>query len=193
MSFDDMRRQAEKEWKALQGSQRTLIFMGMATCGRSAGSSEILETFQQELTDRGLDAHIIEVGCIGLCYAEPIVCITKPSRPGICYGNITPERVKELVEGYLVKDNPLPDYALGTIGNGSIKEIPDLFNTSVLKSQVRRTLRNCGFIDPTNINHYLANNGYDGLTKALNTSPEKISQILQKAANKAIPPKPSKN
>ena len=175
MNFDDVRQQAKEEWEALKSSQKPLILVGTATCGRSAGSLEVLETFKKELQKRGLDCNIIEVGCIGLCYAEPIICIIKPSQPGICYGNITPEKVKELIEGYLASDNPLEKYALGlckaTIGDGG-----DIF-----KLQVRRVLRHCGFIDPTNIKHYLANNGYSGLIKALDMGPDRIIDEIKKS------------
>jgi NADH-quinone oxidoreductase subunit F len=181
MNFDDVRHRAKEEWKALQCSTRPLILVGTATCGRSAGALEVVETFQQESQNRRVDCNIIEVGCLGLCYAEPIVCITKPSRPGICYGNITPQRAVELIEGYLINDDPLPGYALGTIGDGSVEEIPQLSQTSVFKPQVRRTLRNCGFIDPTNMNHYLAKGGYSGLIKALNMSPEQIIDEMKKS------------
>ena len=175
MSFDKLRHKAKEEWKALKNSQRPLIFVGTATCGRSAGALEVLDAFKKESKKRGLDCNIIEVGCIGLCYAEPIVCIIKPSKPGICYGNITPERAVELIEGYLVNDSPLPEYALdmckATIGEGS-----DIF-----KLQVRRVLRHCGFIDPTNIKHYLANDGYSGLIKALDMGPDKIINEIEKS------------
>ncbi len=174
IDFDSMRCKAKEEWEALQNSEKPSILIGTATCGRSAGALETLETFQKELENSEIECNIIEVGCIGLCYAEPLVTITKPSRPGICYGGVTPERAAELVESYLVNDNPLPDYALGTIGDGSIEGIPDLFQTSVLKPQVRRILRRCGSIDPTNINHYIANEGYSGFMKALKISSEQI-------------------
>lgn len=181
MNFDDVRHRAKEEWKALQCSRRPLILVDTATCGRSAGALEVVETFQQESQNRRLDCNIIEVGCLGLCYAEPIVCITKPSRPDICYGDITPQRAVELIEGYLINDDPLPGYALGTIGEGSVDGIPQLFETAVFKPQVRRTLRNCGLIDPTNIDHYLAKDGYSGLIKALNMSPEQIIDEMKRS------------
>ena len=174
ISFQEAVHRAREEWEALQCSADPLVLVGTATCGRSAGSLEVLDTFQRELRARGLDCRIIEVGCIGLCYAEPIVCITKPPRPGICYGEVTPERAIELIEGYLDGDDPLPAYALGTMGDGSVEGIPNLFSTPVFEFQVRRTLRNCGFIDPTNIRHYLANNGYSGLKRALDFGSERV-------------------
>lgn len=181
MDFGNVRRWAEEGWERLQHSERPLIFIGTATCGRSAGALEVLDTFQKELEARRTDCNIVEVGCIGLCYAEPIVSITKPSRPSIYYGGVTPERTVELIEGYLINDNPLPNYALGTIGDGSIEGIPDLFQIPVLKPQVRRILWRCGSIDPTNIGHYIANDGYSGLTKALKMGSEQIVDEMKRS------------
>jgi len=181
ISFEEAARRATEEWEALQRGPRPLVLVGTATCGRSAGSLETLDTFHRESRARGLDWRIVEVGCIGLCYAEPIVCITKPPRPGICYGEVTPQRAIELIEGYLVGDDPLPGYALGTIGDGSIEGIPHLLSTSVFEFQVRRTLRNCGFIDPANINHYLANEGYTGLKRALDIGPEAVIDEIKRS------------
>jgi len=167
-SFDNIKEIAQKEWRALKGTDKPVIFVGTATCGRSAGSTKVMQVLKEEARKKNIACSIIEVGCIGLCYAEPIVCITKPKRPGICYGNIDSTEAVKLVGRYLLNDDPLPDLALGTIGDGNIKGIPKLFDTPVFKFQVRRTLRNCGFIDPANINHYYAKGGYSGLVKAVN-------------------------
>ncbi len=180
-NLDDLRRRAEQQWNALQNSPKPRILVGTATCGRSAGGLEVLEAFRRESQRSGYDCHLIEVGCIGLCYAEPIVCIAKPQRPTICYGNVTVEQAVELFECYLVNDDPLPGYALGTIGDGTIEGIPLLFETPVFKPQVRRTLRNCGFIDPTQIDHYLARGGYEGLQTALKGDPGKIIKQIQQS------------
>jgi len=163
----------------LQGSPKARILVGMATCGRSAGAGEVLEAFREASQKRGVDCHIIEVGCIGLCYAEPIVSIAKPSRPSVFYSQVTAERALELVDAYLLGDDPLSDYALGIVGDGSIKGIPPLFETPVFKAQVRRTLRNCGFIDPTKISHYVANGGYSGLAAALEMGAEGIIEEVK--------------
>ena len=167
MRFDEIVREATAEWEGLQRGDKPLILVGSATCGRSAGALEVLDAFQRELENAGIDANLIETGCPGLCYTEPLIGIAKSGRPCIWYRNVTPEMAKELVEGYLLNDDPLADYALGTTGDGSVEGISDLFDLPVLRSQVRRVLRNCGFIDPTNISHYIANEGYQALNKAL--------------------------
>ena len=181
MTFDEIQRRAISEWEALEASEKPHIFIGTATCGRSAGALAVREAIEAELERRRIDAIITEVGCIGLCYAEPLVDITKPGRPRICYGNVTPEIATQLIEDYIVNDNPRSDLALGTIGDGSIEGIPKFFDLPVLKPQVRISLRNCGFIDPENINHYIARGGYSGLAKALGVSPEAVIDEVWKS------------
>jgi len=181
MSFEQIQKRAEAEWRELQQSNKLRILVGAATCGQAAGGLSVLDTLRQELKTRGIDAIIMQVGCIGLCYVEPLMDIIKPGRPRICYKNVTPEIVKALVEDYLVKDNPRPDLAMGTIGEESVPGIPKLYELPVFKPQVRIVLRNCGHIDPENINHYIANGGYSGLVRALGMKPEAVLEEIKKS------------
>ena len=162
MTFKKIRSRAIAEWEALERSDKPRILVGAATCGRAAGAMTMLEAINRELKRHKIKATVIQVGCIGFCYAEPIINIIKPGRPHIYYGNITPELATELINDYLIKDNPRPDLALGTVGDNSVGDIPKLFELPMLKPQVRISLRNCGFIDPENINHYIAKDGYSG-------------------------------
>ena len=141
----------------------------------------MIEAIEAKLAQRNIEAIIIQVGCIGLCYAEPLVDIIKPGRPRICYGNVTPEIAVKLVDEYILKDNPVPELALGTLGEGGIDGIPRLFDHPMLKPQVRIVLRNCGSIDPENINHYIANGGYSGLVRALSMKPEEVIEEVKKS------------
>jgi len=184
MTFDELRQQARAEWEALEHSQKPRILVGTATCGLASGAEAVLEAIKQELSQRSIEAIITQVGCIGLCYVEPMVDIIKPNQPRISYGNVTPEIVTRLIGDYLVKGDPCPDLALGTIGDGRIDGIPSLFDLPVLKPQVRIVLRRCGFIDPENINHYIANGGYTGLVKALTMKPEDIIAEIKKSGLK---------
>ena len=174
MSFEETKGQAMSQWEAMQNSSKPRILIGMGTCGMAAGAEDILDALGKELASNKIEADIIQVGCIGLCYAEPLVEIIKPGVPSVFYGNLTPELMSEIVRDYLVADNPRPDLALGTRGEGTLDGIPRLFELPVLKPQVRITLRNCGNIDPANIHHYIANGGYEGLSKALKMKPQEV-------------------
>ena len=181
MTFDEIQSQALSEWEALQHSEKLRILVGTATCGRAAGAMDILEAIHRELSRRGIDAIVTQVGCIGLCYAEPLVDIIKPGRPRICYSGVTPEIVSQLIEDCIINDNPRPDLALGTIGEDGIDGIPRLFELPMLRPQVRVALRNCGHIDPEDIKQYIACDGYGGLAKALEMSPEQVIEEVKKS------------
>ena len=181
MTFAEIRRRATAEWEALHNNGQPRIYVGTATCGRSSGALEVLERIRAELKKRKIAAEIIEVGCIGSCYLEPLVDITNPGRPRISYSLVTPDIAARLVEDYIVNDNPRPDLALCTIGEGSIDNIPTLDELPMFKPQVRIALRNCGYVDPGNINHYIARGGYSGLARALEMSPEQVMDEVEKS------------
>jgi NADH-quinone oxidoreductase subunit F len=181
MDFQKIKEQSGAGWQAMQTSNKTRILIGMGTCGIAAGSEDVLKTLQDELPARNIAADIIQVGCIGLCYAEPLIELIKPGFPGIFYGNLIPELTTEIVNDWLAGDNPRPDLALGTRGEGEIKDIPRLFDLPVLKPQVRIALRNCGNIDPTNIDHYIANGGYEGISEALKMSGQEVIDVIKES------------
>jgi NADH-quinone oxidoreductase subunit F len=180
MGFEKIQEQSLADWNELQRSPRPRIFVGAATCGRAAGALTVLERIKEEL-GYNVDAILMQVGCIGLCYAEPLVDIIKPPRPRICYRNVTPEVASRLICDYIVNDEPCSDLAFGTIGDKGVEGIPKLFELPVLRSQVRVVLRNCGYIDPENINHYIANGGYSGLIRALRMKQEGVIEEVKKS------------
>ncbi len=181
MIFEILKETALADWNALEQSQEPRITIGSATCGRAAGALNVIDAVKNKLQKLGIKANLMEVGCLGTCYCEPIVSIAKPGKPEIYYGNLTPDSASQLVEDYLVYNNLHSELALGTTGKPTIPEIPPLFELPMLKPQVRIILRNCGFIDPQNINHYIAHGGYAGLAKALSMHPEKVVSEVKNA------------
>ncbi|MFH1031590.1 MAG: NADH-ubiquinone oxidoreductase-F iron-sulfur binding region domain-containing protein [Chloroflexota bacterium] len=181
MTFEEIRKQAVAEWESLQRSPKPRIFIGTGSCGRAAKSLEVLDVIKKELARLNIEATVTQVGCIGLCFAEPLVDIIKPNRPRICFGGITPEIAPKLIEDYIVNDNPRPDLALGTIGEDTVDGIPKFFELPMLKPQVRISLRNCGHIDPTDVKQYIANGGYSGFVKALSMTPEEVIAEVKKS------------
>ncbi len=181
MEFEKLQQQSMAEWKELQSSKKPRILIGTGTCGRAAGSLKTLEAIKNELKRLNIDAIVTEVGCIGLCYTEPIVDIIKPGQPRIAYGKVTPEVAVKLIQDYLAGDNPHPELALGTVGEGTIPGIPKMSEHPMLKPQVRISLRNCGNIDPKDIKQYIASGGYSGFAKALQMAPDDVIAELKKS------------
>jgi NADH-quinone oxidoreductase subunit F len=179
--LNDLRRAAQEKWQALEESTPT-VRIGTPTCGRAAGALDTLQAFRERIEKEGVEAHIIEVGCMGLCFAEPLVIIHKPESglPPILYGFITHQQVQRLVEGFLLADDPCLELALGTVefkedGTPFIPEMPRF------EIEKRLVLRNCGYIDPLNIEHYLARGGYLTLQKALQMEPQAIIREIDQA------------
>jgi NADH-quinone oxidoreductase subunit F len=181
MSFAEIQSKANAQWKELWEGDKPLILVGMATCGMAAGGNATMAAVKEELAKRNIEANVIPVGCVGMCYLEPIVDIVKPGRPRISYCHITKAKVPELIEDYLVNDNPRPDLALGAIGDGSIEGIPKFWELPMLKPQVRIALRNCGHINPEDIHQCIAQGGYEGLTKALGMKQEDVIGEMEKS------------
>lgn len=180
MNFKEMAQQEKKDYDSLF-SKENAVLIGSATCGNSAGAQIAKETIKSEIEKAEYPAEIIEVGCIGLCYAEPIIMVLKPQKPAVIYGNVTKKVAREIAKSHIINDIPLPEYALGSWGEGDIGGITPLFEQKSMKMQERRILRNCGFIDPTNIGHYLAQGGYDGFMRALEMDSSEIIEEMKKA------------
>lgn len=175
--FDILVKKAKASWNSLHEQKKPVIFAGAASCGRAAGILPVIE--QLKKLSKKIPLDIIEVGCIGPCYLEPIIGIQKKGKPTILYANVQPIQAQELVENYLVKNDSQPDKAIGTIGEGKIEGIQSFWDHPMIKDQVRIVLKNCGIIDPVNIDHYLAMDGYQGLKKALAMKPEDVIEKIQ--------------
>ena len=177
-------KQAQQKWDLLQQNKIPVIYLGAASCGKAAGAIEVLKTINQTLVENNLEAKVVQVGCIGPCYLEPLMDIKLPDRPRISYANVNPQKAKNILESYLIKDDPQLNRAVGYFGeeeNGFTNGIPKFFDLPMLKPQVRIVLRNCGFIDPEDIDHYLANDGYQGVLKAFQMKPEDVIAEIKEA------------
>ncbi len=181
-TFAELQEKAQTGWDAILKADTTQIFVGTATCGRAAGGLQVIDALRQALSDSSLNAEIYEVGCNGLCFAEVLVDIIKAGRPRISYRNVTPDIARQLIEDYLVNDNPRTDLAMSVIGEGSVDSVPTFSDLPEMKSQVRVAMRNCGLISPFDIDHYLANGGYAGLHRCLTElTPEEVLEELKKS------------
>jgi NADH-quinone oxidoreductase subunit F len=153
--------------------------VGTATCGRAAGALEVLRAIKGELKKQRLDCPVVEVGCMGHCYAEPIVTISKPGYPPICYGQVNPVIAERLVRGFILGDDPCLELVLGALEENDL--VPSFSDFPRAKFEKKVILKNCGHIDPEHIEHYIANGGYSSLVKALQLKPEEIIDEVKRS------------
>jgi len=179
VNFKQVCVKAESECSYLSDRNCTKIYISSED--GTAGSG-ISKAFLAEIDKQGISARVIATGSCGYYDLDPMVRIEKPGRPSVLYSNVTSEAVSILVNDYLINDNPVPDMAFGSIGSGSMDGIPDISKLPLFELQNRIALRNCGHIDPENINHYiLRGQGYSGLAKALHMNPSDVIAELEKS------------
>ncbi len=145
----------------------------------SSGSVKIQEAFETHLTANGIneEVKIVQTGCFGLCALGPVVIIYPE---GTFYSQVTPEDVKEIVEEHLLKGRIVERLVYAETG----EEVVDVKNvalsdTAFYKTQKRIVLRNCGVIDPENIEEYIAMDGYAALGKVLTEmTPDDVIKVI---------------
>ncbi|MBI4514461.1 MAG: SLBB domain-containing protein [Deltaproteobacteria bacterium] len=172
---------ARERWQALENSRTPIFFVGAATCGRAAGAGETIARLRAEIAAHNLSAEIIETGCLGPCSLEPLVIVHKPGAPRICFGNVGPHQAAQIVSRHVLGDDPCAEWALGRINPSSLDGIGAFVDHPMMRGQVRRVLANCGLIDPGNVEHYLARDGYRGFLRALEIGAEQVLAAVKRA------------
>jgi len=170
--FQAIKNQAESRWQGFCGGDKPVIMVGTGTCGRAAGAREVLQAIRDEVSKQQLDCSIFEVGCMGHCYAEPLVVISKPGYPPICYGYVNPVIAERLVKEFLLGNDPCLEFVLGALEPNDL--VPSFADFPRAAYERKIILKNCGNIDPEQIDHCLASGGYAALAKALNMMPVEI-------------------
>ncbi|HPD61644.1 MAG TPA: NADH-quinone oxidoreductase subunit F, partial [Thermodesulfobacteriota bacterium] len=171
-TFQKIKTQASALWQVAREGDVPYILVGTATCGRASGSFEVFKAFKEEITKYNLNAHVISVGCMGHCYAEPLVAVRKPGLPSILYGNVSPPVATTIVKHFLREDNFLPELMLAALDPNDF--VPSITDFPRFALETRTILRDFGIIDPENIMDYIARGGYEGLSVALQGDQETI-------------------
>ena len=163
----------EKQLKVLRREDVSVpvIFIGTGTCGLGAGAGKTKQTAHEYLTRHRIDATIIDVGCIGLCSSEPIMDIQLPGKKRISFEKVTADKVEVILDKVFY--NEVPEHpVLGQFMQGDGKpwdEVPSIADHPFFAPQTRVVLQNCGVIDPSSIEEYIAHGGYKTLVKTLQT------------------------
>ena len=140
----------------------------------SSKSPQILENFRKILKEKNIEnVRVIQTGCFGLCAKGPIVII----RPeDIFYAMVKPEDCQEIIERHIQKGEIVERLLCKDIDNSTVKQLDEL---NFYKKQKRIALKNCGVIDPENIEEYIAFDGYRALEKVLFTmTPDEVIKVI---------------
>lgn len=182
--------------KAAAAGQSTLfgsrlkVVIGSASCGVAVGAREVEAAARRTVEELGLDAVVCRTGCIGFCSHEPLVDLVLPNGPRVSYGDMTPEKTRELLQAY-ARGDLKPEWALGrftgedNVSSGQthayppcpekLKSVPVWSELDFYRHQKKVILRNCGSIDPLSLDEAIAQGAYRGALRA-------IAQLTPEAA-----------
>jgi NADH:ubiquinone oxidoreductase subunit F (NADH-binding)/(2Fe-2S) ferredoxin len=186
----DLKKIREKGKNALLPSV-VRIQVGAATCGLAKRAKALKEALEAEVKKQKLKAEIVEVGCNGMCYQEPMVDVIQKGKPKMTYGAMTVDKVSQLVEsvkegkvleGHLLYRTDEEEILitgekvsyLSGQSSKSLQEATEYHQHPFYQKQKKIVLRNSGVIDPKSIEEYIACGGYSALAKALTMSAEDI-------------------
>ncbi|MBQ9708701.1 MAG: 4Fe-4S binding protein [Firmicutes bacterium] len=144
------------------------VVVGQGSCGVATGAKKTAARFEELIAEKNLDVKVGVTGCVGTCYLEPIVDVYGDDGAITRYVKVQPDKVEQIVESHLTNGQVVAEQAI----TDDDKEF--------ISKQQRIVLRNCGVIDPENIDEYIAADGYKAIDKVLKTmSPDDVIREIK--------------
>jgi len=197
-SVKDLEKITKKYRQKLYNPNFIKVNIGMASCGIAAGALDSFEEAQKAFSGNK-NIQICQTGCIGFCEEEPLVEILSKNKPRIMYRNLTKDKIVDVINEYMENDfeknkklilgqikdprslleddfpNPIDEFE-------PVEGIPFLEDIPFYKGQVKIALRNCGYIDPDNIEEYIAKKGYLAFLKSIDENePKDIIKTIKES------------
>ncbi len=144
------------------------VVVGQGSCGVATGAKKTAAEFERQIADRHLDIKVDITGCVGTCYLEPIVDIYDDDGHMTRYVKVHPDKVEKIVEDHLVGNKAANEYAISDE------------DKQFVQKQQRVVLRNCGVINPEDIEEYISMNGYKAIEKVLSSmTPDEVIEEIK--------------
>ncbi len=144
------------------------VVVGQGSCGIASGAKKTAAEFEKQIAEKNLDIRVEATGCVGTCYLEPIVDVYDDDGKMTRYVKVQPDKVEKIVESHLVNHKPVEDASIS-------KE-----DKQFVAKQKRVVFRNCGIINPENIDDYIAVDGYKAIEKVLTSmKPDEVIEEIK--------------
>ncbi len=174
---EEKRKELDLRVNSQVGTKEKHILVCHGTGCTSSKSPEIIAKLREILEEKKIqNVRVIQTGCFGLCAKGPIVII----RPDdTFYAMVTPDDCEEIIESHIVGGKVVERLLCKDINGEKVQKLDEL---TFYKKQKRIALKNCGKIDPENIDEYIAFDGYKALEKVLlEMSPEEVIETIDKS------------
>ncbi len=174
---EEKRKELDIRVNSKVGNKEKHILVCHGTGCTSSKSPEIIKNFRKILKEKKIEnVRVIQTGCFGLCAKGPIVII----RPeDTFYAQVKPEDCEEIIQTHIIEGKTVERLLCNDINGDKVKKLDDL---TFYKKQKRIALKNCGVIDPEQIDEYIAFDGYKALEKVLlEMTPEDVIETIEKS------------
>ena len=151
------------------------ILVCTGTGGFASGAQNVIDAFEAEFDKQGLEAKvgkrcdIKKTGCRGLCANDVLVDVVLPGQEAVTYDFVTPELVPQIVEQHMLGNEPVP------------KKVAGEYYGKFLEKQQRLIFSRCGTIDAESLDDFLANQGFNGIKKAVTMSQDEVIEEVKRA------------
>jgi NADH-quinone oxidoreductase subunit F len=139
---------------------QTKIIVGLGSCGLAAGAGKVYDELLRIREADNLDFELKKTSCIGMCFKEPLVEIIDESG-NYLYGEVDIKKTNEIIEKHVVNFSPIKEYIVKS-------DVVETKYGEYFNGQVKIALRNCGCMDPENIDEYESRGGYEAVKKIAN-------------------------
>ena len=190
--------QTEKEQAEIKKSQRKIageIRLGMGSCCQASGSSGILEELKKAEHELGIDVHIKQVGCVGVCSKVPLIDVVQPDGSVVRYPNVKASEIKEILHHHFKSATYFKRLKNNLLGHLDTYHTDATWDNVIWKSENERTntinnflsyqkhisTEGYGVLTPLNIDEYCAHGGFDALRKALSIPRNEIIASVLKS------------
>ncbi len=168
-----------------QNISKPVVFIGAGTCGLGAGAGKTLEAAKRYLSENSIEADVVEVGCIGLCSAEPLLDVQLPGYNRISFQKVSEQQVDELLDAVFQLELPKHVEALGQMPSGTNRSwegVSTLNEHPFFAPQTRVVLKNCGIVNPISIEEYIAFGGYSSYLQLVgNQTSLEVCDLVEKS------------
>lgn len=164
---------------------KPVIFVGVGTCGLVAGARKTMEEVTRFLDRHHLAADLIQVGCIGLCSAEPLLDVQLPGVDRVSFHNVTGDKVEKVLSDLFLHHKINAAHVLGQFDTPGLKKWPGvdfIDQHPFFAHQTRNVLKNCGLVNPLSLKEYIARGGYAAFLKTIDKyTPSEICDLVEKS------------
>jgi len=153
------------------------VAVGMNSCSLAAGAQRIYDYIEKKLEGSGIE--LKKVGCVGMCYREPLVDVIEDNTI-TTYGSVTEDMVDRIFEEHLMNRRPIEEWIVKRDWyEDGVRKTWDV--DGYFSKQRKLIMENSGYIDPESIDEYLENKGYEALKRALKMKPEEVIDVITKS------------